>query len=862
MDLRVVVEYPGGVMAQLTHVSHFIQRGLMACRSGHVVLMAGLLMATPLLVAGPRVRVQDEEQSKHGVQVRTDSYGDPLPEGALVRIGTRRLCHDDAILSVVFSGDGRTLFACGAALKDKPYQGIHCWDVTTGKLDRVIPCPEEGTGSLVLSPDESILAAPSWNGDSIWLIQVTTGKVLHRLSHRKEGGITRVSFSLNSKTLAAGGEGGVFLWDVLTGKLHRRFPDWKFTGSLAYSPEGRCLAGCGLTRLYRGDLDSGELWSVELTPLCMLVPEFTPNGASVAGWSPDNMLRVLDGGSGKLLHQFRGSLGAFAPDGKTLVVANRDGTISVREMGTGKERRRFPGHFSSILAFAFSRDGKLLASAGSDHTIRLWDVARGTELVPLSGHRNVIGALAFAPDGKSLASADFASNLFLWDAARGKQLRCFPAKEGLISSLIFVPNGKYLVSGGWAGQVTLWDVSSGNEHLSMPRQPERIYAVTVSPDGGLIAGDGFDSRIRLWETKTGREVRKMQAGDLNKRVATLAFSPDGRVLASGGEDGVIRLCSVATGREIRRLKESSKSDVNSIAFSSDGRLLVSGGEDGILRFWEPSAGIELRHIEVAEWGIRSIALSQDGRTLASGGSGTTVRLWEVSSGQEIRHFAGHVDEVRCVAFAPDGRSVASGGWDYTILVWDVTGWSGESGGPAPELGSMEMEKLWLSLANGKAVTAHKALWQMVRVPSESVPFLGKRLQAVEPVPKDRIARLVADLENERYVVRENSQRELERLHEIALPALRNALAKNPSLELKRRAEPLVGALEAPFPPHRFRLGRALSVLEQVNTRQARAILKRLAKGAEDAWLTREARASLQRLAKRTSTEKKASSPQP
>jgi hypothetical protein len=44
--------------------------------------------------------------------------------------------------------------------------------------------------------------------------------------------------------------------------------------------------------------------------------------------------------------------------------------------------------------------------------------------------------------------------------------------------------------------------------------------------------------------------------------------------------------------------------------------------------------------------------------------------------------------------------------------------------------------------------------------------------------------------------------------------------------------------------------RALSVLEQMNTREARQVFQELAKGPAGARVTREARAALERLAKR------------
>ena len=372
---------------------------------------------------------------------------------------------------------------------------------------------------------------------------------------------------------------------------------------------------------------------------------------------------------------------------------------------------------------------------------------------------------------------------------------------------------------------------------------DRVYSVAVWLDGKLVASAGIDNTVRLWEAATGKEIRCMEGGAVQKWVTSLAFSTEGRILASAREDGTIRMCQFATGKEIRSLV-GHEGAVNSIAISPDGRNLASGGDDSTIRVWKLDTGQELRRF-TGLGRVRSVAFSPDGRTLVSGDDGAGVCLWEIASGQEIRTFRGHIEQVTCVAFAPDGRSVASGSRDFTILLWDVTGWLADCRN-APGV-----DVLWKTLMDGKAATAHRAQWQLVRAGSQSVRFLQHKLRTLEPVPKKRITRLLADLDSDRFVVREKAHRELERLAELAVPALREALAGRPSLELRLRADRLLSQILAPVPPpHRLRLGRALAVLEQINNSQACELLQRLGKGAENAWLTQEARASLQRLGKR------------
>src|SRR5438876_3756927 len=59
-------------------------------------------------------------------RVAVDSYGDPLPDGALARLGTVRLRHGDAGARIVFSKDGKQLASAGQ-------DGVAIWEVSSGK---------------------------------------------------------------------------------------------------------------------------------------------------------------------------------------------------------------------------------------------------------------------------------------------------------------------------------------------------------------------------------------------------------------------------------------------------------------------------------------------------------------------------------------------------------------------------------------------------------------------------------------------------------------------------------------------------------------------------------------------------------
>jgi hypothetical protein len=103
-------------------------------------------------------------------------------------------------------------------------------------------------------------------------------------------------------------------------------------------------------------------------------------------------------------------------------------------------------------------------------------------------------------------------------------------------------------------------------------------------------------------------------------------------------------------------------------------------------------------------------------------------------------------------------------------------------------------------------------------------------------------------------MRSKARTQLAQLGEFAEPALLEAAKHQPSLELRRRIEELsnhiIDGRSRPL-GDRLRALRAVEILEQIATPEARQVLLTLVRGAAGALLTREAQASLARLERRT-----------
>jgi hypothetical protein len=103
------------------------------------------------------------------------------------------------------------------------------------------------------------------------------------------------------------------------------------------------------------------------------------------------------------------------------------------------------------------------------------------------------------------------------------------------------------------------------------------------------------------------------------------------------------------------------------------------------------------------------------------------------------------------------------------------------------------------------------------------------------------------LDSDDFTTRQKASQELVDLGPGIEPLLRPVLAGELSPEARRRVEGVLAQFDPLSSPARLRDLRAVEVLENVSTAEARELLEGLAKGASEARLTREAQAALVRM---------------
>lgn len=820
-----------------------------------------------------------------------DRRGDPLPPGAVARLGTMRFRHGDPVSSMILGADGKSIVSAAGKI-------VYVWDLATGKERMRLDGHENEVTSVACSPDGKLIAA-GCRGGTIHLWDATAGRETRRFMAHKERDRTYLGsaaawvcrFTPNGRQLVStGGDLAIRLWDVASGTQVREFGGRIGLTQMALSPDGKTLAA------FIGEDKAGEikLWEVatgrELKRFAQPKGRatsiaFAPDGKTLAAavgesdWKKPSEIKLWDVKSGRELRSLRGHKGwtnclAFSPDGKTLAATSLlDITIHLWDVNAGAEVRPILNRQASIHELLFCPDGKRLVSwTPGDYALRFWNLASGEEAGSRGNALGPVGCVSFSPDGRLLASSSEDGILRLWDVGAKKDVRRFKHVHTPVA-VLFSPDGRLLASACLLdSDVRIWEVSSGKELRRIKAVKDSAFFICMawSGDGKMLATrNRADGLVHLWDADTSKELRQLHGGDTE--INWLAFSPDGKILAAAGgvfgRGNKLLLWATDSGRLLHSLDAPDDlHDFHRAVFSLDGRTLAAGGRYGgssSIYLWEVISGrrrLTLKHGE----DVTSLAFSPDGKLLAAANNKTgshitangrsgiqdvgkwecpRVRLWDVATEKELPPFKGHQGSITSISFSPDGKLLATGSNDTTVLLWDATRL--KTNGPASEkLSPEQIESLWADLAGTDAAKAYRAIRTLAADPKQSVASLKRRLKPVAAADAKQVARLLADLDSERFTVRDKAMRELEKLGESAAAELHKALANKPSLEVKRRIEQL---LEKQNGPETLRTVRALETLERIGTHAARELCATLAAGAAEAWLTREARATLRRL---------------
>jgi WD40 repeat protein len=554
-----------------------------------------------------------------GVPALTDRYGDPLPPGALARLGTVR--YRCGVVGLAFLPDSKTIVSAGQG------HTIIMWDARTGRRLREIDTGRLSIGSLMgravaFSRDARRIAVKGWLPDdaksgwrpAIGIFDTNSGKILRTFERSPDDTVYAVALTPDGKMLLSqDGNGRLRVEEVETSQELRRqqFPRDIGVG-LALSADGRTVA-------LASNSDAHKLlfwkWQTAEEPCEIRAREH------------------------------RGSDLAFSPDGKLLAeCSDSEPTVRLWDVATGRPRHRLkpPEHEPSRhFHVAFSPDGKMLAASVLDkHGVRwavhLWDLAAGKFLKQLAGDGPV---LAFSPDGTLLASG-----ARVWDLKAGKELSANEeAHRGGPVEHVLTPARHVVVTSGSDQTLRIWDAATGKQRRRLTLDGW-ARALALSPDGSLVAANNLlDDAVGVWDMATGRKLYTLAGHGRSGGRRAVAFTPDGKSLLSWGDDMYLRQWDLRTGKAIAehalrpagihvagkdadpRQREQFSITLGDCQFTPDGKHVILLA-DGNFFVFDCATGKQLRKFPSVNPSFRTsfLAISPESKLLLASALGDAV----------------------------------------------------------------------------------------------------------------------------------------------------------------------------------------------------------------------------------------------
>jgi hypothetical protein len=263
-------------------------------------------------------------------------------------------------------------------------------------------------------------------------------------------------------------------------------------------------------------------------------------------------------------------------------------------------------------------------------------------------------------------------------------------------------------------------------------------------------------------------------------------------LAVEKNDGSVVLWELATARERRVfVAQDARPKVPNAAWAAKDYY-----------YFEPRAALSA-----------NVAFAPGGNLLVYGAPGGAIHVWHVQMGQEMAVFRSHTGVINAFAFTADGKTLASASADTTALTWDLSGALSKAP-PQRVFTDADLQTRWQALASEDAQQAFNAICDLAATPTQTVALLNQHVQPAPALDLEAVNKLLAQLGDSTFKVREKATAAFLQLDERAVPLIDKALAGKPALEVRMRLQKirdhLIGIV---LSDESLRVYRAIEVLE-------------------------------------------------
>jgi WD40 repeat protein len=504
---------------------------------------------------------------------------------------------------------------------------------------------------MSLSPDRTRVVTAGIDG-MIRIWDLSNGKMLRvMVGHASD--VSSVAWSPDGRLIASGGYGDsrIRVWNAANGMPLRVFRcPAGYVAYVAWSPVGSELLATGGTSgwVWLWNLANDEERTVVETGQEVRSFDIAPNGEQAAISNMEGAVSIVDLAAGKVIHSLGDPMTPhhcvrWSPDGSRLAVGSESQSV-VYEMPSGKALDTYTG---TTVSLAWSPDGKQLCTVSGGGRGRIWGAAtrKRPKAFDLGGRD-----LLWPRENQIIALDDTAITATKVDSEKQE----FQYTLSRTAPPLWTA-GKPIVTGLGTTKLALWDRLTAQAIHTLDAHTERIHDVAWNRDGKLLASSSADKTVCLWEAASGKLIEKLK--EHTEPVEAVAWSADGKILASAGRDRVVRLWQ-PSGKSIGTL-EGHAATINALAWAGPNQL-ASGDANGSIRVWSVNRRQASVTIEAGK-SIETLAFTIDGSVLAGGMSEGFVQLWYPGNGRPIPKT--NLDQkrtsggVNALSWSPDGRKM-------------------------------------------------------------------------------------------------------------------------------------------------------------------------------------------------------------
>ena len=652
-------------------------------------------------------------------------YSDPEhQEKHRLRIGsTLRQCPrvanlwflDSQIHSAALSSDGRYLSVAGA-----DGTGTLC-DVEGDSLPTVFANERIELEGTAFSRDGQMMLTTGKERVVVW--DARTKKRISDFS--PPGTVYNAQFSPDGTQIISAsrtnGAGYLQLWEAKTGNLitvvGTNKEGYRFA---SFSPDGTRVVAAGEHNL-------AEIWHLPTRQIIATIQHrnwvyyarFSPDGRQVVTASFDFTALVSDAATGREVappfeHLAGVKSAEFSPDGRYVVTACFDYTsriwkISRRDEPLAPNELIFPlllKHKGKHVIYAsFTPDGRKVITANANGTISLWDLAptgfvRASSKSILSENGEVAIWLendrieARSPDGATVISrvavggpvdqvrlshdgrrvlvisGPSKNTAQLFDTRTGQAISPpFSVLTDSVDPPDLSADGQVFVIAS-KSQVQIWNAMDGTLRRTLLHELP-FARIWLNYDGSvLISATKEATRALAWNTRTGAILTTFTS---EYPIGFAAFSPDEKYLATCSSDDTLferyaQIWDFATGNKVGPPLEHADG-VTHGTFSSDGNRFLTASEDNTARLWEVGTGkllLTLPH----RHSVTDACFSPNGRLIATACQDSSARVWDAETGEPITPRL-YQEAFRHVQFAAGGFAIATRSSKNQSVLWQL-----------------------------------------------------------------------------------------------------------------------------------------------------------------------------------------------